>query len=313
MRRRVCFAFLLTLIAALVASCGGSKAVTGDQDGDLSVAPDQSGADLSDASTASKTFKPDPGIRVEGGIPSAGIAPDGTVYLYYNAKGEMVATSSDGLTFGAGTKPTTFPYDPRNTALKNGWRRYAFDMVLGYVVSRTSVDGITFTAEAGARYMPDASDNSEIGIIAAFTDTKGGVVMLYIGDLHGKNNIRRAYSTDDGATFSFVEGNVFGDDNAGGGGQTYVDQRVLKLPDGSYRIYCMKGGTIYTYTMTADGEQITSEGKLLGPSDFTEFTVKSLHDPSAIRLPDGRYRVYMGAMLNTANGQKEVILSATSQ
>jgi len=263
-------------------------------------------------------FSPDSGIRIEsGGVPSAGIDSNGTVYLYYHDQGEKSSTSTDGLQFSDGVLADgAFPYDPRAVSLAGGiWRKYYFPENQGVVVSDVSTDGIHFTTEEGARYAPQEIDNGWIGIIEAFTDTHGGVVMIYLGDKFGLNNARKAYSSDNGETFQFVSDNVLGDEDAGGGNNSYVDQRSIALPDGSRRLYVMKGGSIYSFKTDADGETFTLEdGLRLAPEDYTELDVTSLHDPTVILLPNGNYRMYVGAFI-TDTGEtesREVILSATS-
>ena len=58
-----------------------------------------------------------------------------------------------------------------------------------------------------------------------------------------------------------------------------------------------------------DGNNYTMEsGTRLTTSAFTGMSLTSLNDPSLIRLPDGRYRIYVAAMMNGT----WVIVSATT-
>jgi len=175
--------------------------------------------------------------------------------------------------------------------------------------SYVSRDGLTFSEEPGLRYAPQASDNGTFGVIDTWADASGGVVLLYVGDLMGVNNVRRAYARD-GLTFVFEDGNPLGDAQAGGGPRSFVDQRSLLLPDGQRRIFVMQAGTIYSF-ITSDGRTFVREpGARLRPQDYTERAIRSLHDPSVVRLADGRYRMYVGAFDTSG---KEMILSATSR
>jgi hypothetical protein len=257
----------------------------------------------------------DDGYRVAGSIPRAGLTEQGAVYLYYNGPpstpGSLVAIAPDTLTFGAPAVEKTHEYDPRRTELPDGnWRMYVTKKDSAVLVSQYSTDGVTFAEEAGARYSGHASDNGTIGITDAYADEKGGVILLYIGDMMGKNNVRRAYSADNGQSFTFEDDNVFGDLNAGGGGKSYVDQFTGPLPDGSRRALVMSSGTIYSFTSQDGGKTYTKDnGIRLQPSSFPQFKVVSLHDPSFVILPDGRHRIYVCGKLE---GNTEYIFSATS-
>jgi hypothetical protein len=265
-------------------------------------------------------FIPDAGFRVDDAAnPQPGIDASGLFYLYYHnpvLRRDYVATSSDGLHFGAGNSISNFANDPRNTRLPDGrWRRYQYDMQALEMRSSLSTDGANYTPEAGVRYRPQASDNNSLGVYDVFADTKGGVVMLYIGDLMGQNNVRRAYSTDNGNTFTFDRGNILGDANAGGGANSYVDEKTIVLPDGKRRLFVMKGGTIYSFLGDADGNNfVFEEGVRLAPADFAGLHILTLHDPVVVRLSDGRYRMYVAAMIDNGDGtRKSAIVTATTE
>ena len=152
------------------------------------------------------TFIPDPGIRVDNASNAAvGMDPSGLIYLHYldrTDNKQKVASAADGLNFSPATPPTEYAYDSRNTLLPDGtWRRYTLDPRTVQFSSLKSDDGIHFVAEPGIRYSPQPGDNGTIGVYDAFADAHGGVVLLYLGDLFGANNLRRAYSTDNGLAF----------------------------------------------------------------------------------------------------------------
>jgi hypothetical protein len=252
------------------------------------------------------TFVPDSGIRIENASnPAVGIDGSGTVYLYHQEASsgrQLLAMSSDGLTFGGSVTSVTNsfrPNDSRRTQLPDGsWRLYAYDLQARQMKSHRSFDGAGFTPESGARYAPAAGDGGTIGVYDAFTSS-GQVVLLYLGDLQGKNNLRRAVSTDNGDTFTFDREDLLGDGGAGGGSRTYVDPKQLLLPDGRRRLFVMKGGNqIFSFIGPNDGSSFSLEsGERLDVATFSTVPIQSLNDPVAVRLPDGRYRIYVAARL----------------
>lgn len=261
-------------------------------------------------------FVPDSGLREDNAAnAAAGVDPaTSIVYLYYQnllTHQNVRSQSTDGLTFAAGTVPADFRFDSRNTRMPDGtWRRYQHDLNVPAVTSSASGNGVDFTAEAGVRYSLVAADNGEFGVYDAYLDTAGGVVFIYLGDLHGKNNCRLARSTDNGVTFTFVRGNVLGDDSAGGGANAFVDVKTTALPDGRLRLFCMRQGTIYSFVSDAARTSFTQEsGTRLRPSDFTELSISAFYDPVVIRLPDGRYRMYVTAQIGT----RQALVSASTQ
>ncbi|MBI4748123.1 MAG: hypothetical protein HY774_06510 [Acidobacteria bacterium] len=262
------------------------------------------------------TFVPDAGIRMDyaaNALP--GVDASGSIYLYYNdqqSRRELLSISTDGLTFPPGTQPTSSANDPRRTLLPDGtWRKYQFDLQRKEMRSQFSTDGLIFRPEDGVRYLPQPADNNTLGVYDVFSETNGQVTMLYIGDLMGLNNVRQAVSTDNGRTFVFERDNVLGDATAGGGPNSYVDQKSIQLPDGRRRLFVMKKGVIYSFIRTADTSAFSLEpGTRLSPSDFTDISLISLHDPLVVRLPDGRFRMYVAGAV--AGGDRQVIVSATT-
>ncbi len=266
-------------------------------------------------------FTTDMGFRItNGGIPSISYdAASGTYYLFYegtqSAPGSKVATSKDGIIFGAPITQTNYAFDPRRVRLPNGkWRLYEWNMGLKQMKSKISSDGITFTEESGSRYALDASDKGTLGVYDIFIAPNGKMVMTYLGDLMGLNNMRRAVSSDSGATFVFDKGNILGDSALGGGANSYVDPRSTLLPDGRRRLFSMRQGwTIYSHIST-DGYSYTLEpGVRLNKDAFAQYQAQSLNDPTVIRLPDGRYRMYVASNLNYGAGCcNYAIVSATT-
>lgn len=270
-------------------------------------------------------FVADEGIRMENGS-NAGVKFDqagGITLLYENrgiGGGNNTATAtqeSDWLEFGEiKTKVSADHF--RAIQLPDGtWRAYGFDTTKGIegtcLKSQSSSDGVSFTPDEGCRYELQAEDKGRMGVYDLFSDSKGGVVLLYIGDLMGVNNVRRAYSTDNGWTFTFDRGNVLGDENAGGGGRSFVDQKTIKLPDGSIYLVAMQMGKIYGFLSTDDGETFEQQGEILSANDFSDHGIHSLHDPQIIALPDGRLRIYLAGSQGTPQDEEWVILSATSE
>ena len=265
-------------------------------------------------------FYPDPGIRIENaGLAAPGPAPGGMLWLYHEdvTSGPLVSVSPDGLHFPPGVPYTTFEHNPKRVHLPNGtWKMYVYDAINLVLKSESSTDGITFTSDPGIRYGLTTIDNGTMGVYDHALDTSGGLVMVYVGDLYGVNNIRRAYSppASMGETFHFTDGDPLGDAGAGGGGNTYVDPKFTEFPDGRVRLFVMKQGDVFSF-ITSDLVNFTKEnGARLRCVDFTEFNVVVLNDPWVIRLRDGRYRMYVTAQIDDGNGGITFnIVSATTR
>jgi hypothetical protein len=288
----------------------------------LAACSGNSGSDstTSDSSIAwDLTFTPDPGIRVDNAaIPSAYVDDTGSVVLMYEDESTQpgswkIKTASDGLIFFTSVDPAAVRH-PYDVLMPDGrWRRYIWNPPSQQFTSETSSDRIHYTSDVGTRYALQPQDNGTMGIYDIFSDSAGGIVLLYIGDMYGMNNVRRAYSSDGGWTFAYTDGNVLGDDGAGGGPNSYVDQHCIRLPDGRRRLTCMRRTDIYSFLSTDDGKSFSADaGARILKSDFTELTVQSLNDPTMVLLPDGRYRIYVAALISKGAGTKWAILSATS-
>ena len=264
------------------------------------------------------SFSPDTGIRKQNASNPMACVDEaiGKVYLFYEDRSSspgrrMVAESLDGLTFSEGKDQNTVqtPCDPRNELLPDGtWRRYMYDMVESGMRSESSTDGVHFTPDAGYRYVPQEIDNGTFGVYDIYADGKGGMVLLYIGDMGGVNNIRRAWSSDNGWTFNFEDANVLGDADAGGGGHSYVDPKSILRPDGTRWLFTMTQGPlpplpgarsvgeIHSF-ISMDQKTYLQPPKLeLTTVDFTEFELWSLNDPVVVLLPSGEYRMYVAAL-----------------
>lgn len=267
-------------------------------------------------------FKPDSGVRVDqASNPIAKMTKDGAVQLMWNAHGSdgrttpMNSVSTVGLDFTANARPVAGAAVGPTIRLKDGtWRKFIMRPNTSHMTSESSQDGVKYVPEHGVRYFAHASDKGSTGIFDFYRALNGDVVMLYLGDLHGLNNLRRAVSRDDGWTFVFERGDVLGDAAAGGGSNSYVDHKIIRLSDGRLRLFAMRRGqAIYSFLSLDDGKTFVLEpGTRLKREDFSEFNVLSLHDPSVVRFPDGRYRMYVCARISDGAGSKEVILSATT-
>lgn len=281
------------------------------------------------------SFIPDEGIRMMyASNAGAKLDEDGNMLLLYEANGsdltgQYIATSEDGLNFEDEGEQVAYEEAGafRSKQLPDGtWISYGFNTTKGItgtcLTSQSSEDGVTFTEDEGCRYELQEDDNGRMGVYEFFNDSKGNVVLLYLGDLEGMNNVRRAYSTDNGQTFTFTNGNVLGDENDGGGSNSYVDQKVTVMENGDVFLVAMKQGNIYGFISTDDGETFEpySDEPLLVPDDFTHEEyglVRSLHDPQIVTLEDGRYRIYVTALFGereagVTEGGLSTLVSATS-
>jgi len=278
------------------------------------------------ALTPELVFVPDVGFRVENAVlPAPSVDGSGVVYLFYEEPGppgkpgtRMVAAAADGLTFANARQPTAqdLAHHPFTVRLPDGaWRRYLCDQRTAEMKSESSTDGVTYWLDAGVRYQAQPGDHGTIGVYDVYVDPAGGVVLLYVGDMYGVNNVRRAYSPpgDNGWTFAFEDDNVLGDAGAGGTVHSFVDQKSILLPDGRRRLFVMKQGTLYSF-ISADGKTYAPEpGTRLAPRDFTGFTVITLHDPVVVRLPDGRYRMYVAARLAGSEFRWAIVSATTAK
>lgn len=281
------------------------------------------------ATTSAPQFVADDGIRVEDASNPGAKIVDDELQLLYERRGNGVgghaiavaSTTSDWLDFTEDTGASNDVDVFRAHRLPDGtWRAYGLDTTKGItgtcLKSQSSRDGVTYTDDAGCRYTLQADDNGTMGVYDFFNDDSGGVTLLYLGDMKGKNNVRRAYSTDNGETFTYQNGNVLGDDDAGGGAKSYVDQKTIRLADGTLFLVAMKEGRVYGFTSDDDGVSFAPMGLLLEADNFAIDDSVGLYDPQIVALPDGRYRIYV--TLSVGNpGQRSMltqhIVSATTR
>lgn len=257
------------------------------------------------SSTKNPRLVPDAGLRIEkASNPFASVnSSTGITYLGYQDRSggpESFKSASNGLNF---SNPTALTYsnrsvDSRRTLMPDGktWRLYQFSST-GVMTSYISSDGNVFTAEAGTRYTAQAADNGRTGVYDLYTASDGNLVLVYVGDLMGKNNLRMAKSTDNGVSFTFVKGNVLGDDDAGGGGNSFIDNKTILLADGRRRMFTMHAGELQSF-VTSDGYAWTREaGTRIGYKDFAAVgvTIYSLNDPVAVIDNSGKLKVYVAA------------------
>ncbi|HLD22170.1 MAG TPA: hypothetical protein VJB65_04690 [Patescibacteria group bacterium] len=279
---------------------------------------------VNDALDADLQFIPDSGVRIEDASnPGVHLNADGSIALLFEDRSgqshdQRIATSEDGLIF---LREQSIRDDGtfRAHKLPDGtYRVYTWDEQQESLMSMSSTNGVDFTSDAGARYTLQSFDNHRMGIYDIYNDANGNVVLLYIGDMMGLNSVRRAFSTDNGMTFQFDRGNIFGDETFGGGGQSYVDQKSIVLPDGRVRALVMRQGVIYSFMSDKDQQFIQEPGVRLQAEDFTDISAISLHDPQPIRLLDGRYRIYVTAIIGEGEigaphpNDRQVIVSATT-
>ena len=266
------------------------------------------------AGTKNPRLIADSGTRVtQASNPFATVDSNGVAYLGYSDRGGTNATrfqsAADGLSFANATTLTYLnrSVDSRKTLMPDGktWRLYQYDLSTKTMTSYSSTDGNSFTADSGTRYTPTTSDASSIGVYDSYVASDNSLILIYVGDLAGKNNLRMARSTDNGLTFTFLKGNVLGDDDAGGGGNTFIDNKTLLLADGRRRMVTMRANEIHSF-ISSDGISYTREpGVRLKTADYAAVGVSiySLNDPVMVRTKEGKYRVYVAA--STASGADE--------
>lgn len=248
------------------------------------------------------TFTPDSGTRLELAS-NAGLkmSNDGTLSMIFQdiaIHHESITTTteaSDWLSFdrGEAIQDRSGFYVVK---LPDGtYKTYGYNPTKGLegntcLTSESSTDGVTFTKDSGSRYTLQADDNGTMGVWDVFTTQTGKVILLYIGDMLGKNKVREAVSTDNGETFTFYKDNVLGDANEP---QSYVDERSFRMSNGNILLVAMKSGSIYEFLSTDDGETFTvNPTPVLTKDSFPGLNAVGLNDPQLTQLPDGRMRIY---------------------
>jgi hypothetical protein len=232
--------------------------------------------------------------------------------------GPLYAFSEDGLTFDEPTTVETVPgacndgsegmmniAHPERLELPDGsgWRMYSLyfknidsTMVFESFKSSFSGDGVLFCEEEGSRYNLGPNDQGTMGVYTTFaaehSDTSQ-VVLLYLGDLYGVNNLRRAVADGDGYEFVWDRDNVLGD--AGNkSSELYVDVSTVPTEvEGIRRLYAMRGGGgIYSFITTDDGKTFEQEeGARVLARDFDDALpeneyVCGVFDPTIVQYHD---------------------------
>lgn len=261
------------------------------------------------AETAFIEFTADSEIILEEAS-NAGVKMDaeGVLQLVYQdnqSKGDRITSStkdSDWLEFerGESLKDRTDFY---SVQMPDGtYRTYGYNPTIGLagetcLTSKISTGGINFTQEEGCRYELTDNDKGTMGVWDVYSTENGEVHLLYIGDMLGKNSVRKAVSTDNGWTFTYVEDNVLGGETFGP--ESYVDQRSIRMEDGRILLVAMKQGGIYEFISEDDGKTFTLKPEpILTKEDYSSLNALSLHDPQLVALPDGRYRIYVTASID---------------
>jgi hypothetical protein len=255
----------------------------------------------------------EPGVRVaEGAVPCVVPLGDSAYRLYYSGAGGIFsAVSTDGLDFTSdsgvritqGDSAEFIVADPAVVRISDGYRMY-YKGATGMggpgqarhrIFSAISSDGLSWTKE-GLRYSNLGSpDYGWTSVPDAIILPDGRVRIYYVS---GTGGIRSIISND-GLSFALEDGVRL----------PCVDPNITWLPDSSFRLFFSTAVGLpqhIGYADSPDGLNFTIIDTILdpgGPHDSLQCL-----DPSAIRLSDGRTRVYYGGM----NRSAMVTLSAIS-
>jgi len=280
-------------------------------------------------------FRPDEGIRVDGSAnPHPGVdSRTEDIWLYTQLQGTtFLSTSQDGLVFSDPQEtpgPGVGINDPRSIQLPDGrWRVYRYDRRRGGFVSSTSIDGVRYQQDPGLRYKLQEIDEGWVGVYTTFVNDQDEVLLVYLGAFPG--TARLALSTDGGENFSFIRRNLLEDEEYKSCHWIHWDPRALILADGRIRLFTMVQGPqpphpgyravgeVFSWTSLDGGHSWNMDPVVsLTPEDFLPvgLYVWSLNDPWVVQLPDGRYRMYVAAVLSDdaeGTNQRVGILSATT-
>jgi hypothetical protein len=247
------------------------------------------------------------GIRIRGGVPYVIAMPEGGYRLYYCRGGGIYsAVSRDGLTFTEepGVRVTQ-GCDPTIVELEDGGYRMYYkvelDMDTHVIHSALSSDGLTWVKE-GLRFQNMDSPCYGWTSVPDAVRLPDGRVRIYFVCNKMLNAVASIISQD-GLNFKMEPGIRL---------ERAVDPNVIRLPDNTYRMFyatapegrpVVPPDRIYT-ARSKDGLEWTVEGEILRAGG--QHDPSMVVDPSAIRLPSGKYRVYYG-------GGGPVILSAVSE
>lgn len=308
----------LLLSATILSACNSSSEDQEPSETEISTVP----------KTSFIEFIADPEILLEEAS-NAGVKmdEDEVLHLVYQdneSKTDRITTStetSNWLEFERGTAIKDRS-DFYVVELPDGtYRTYGYNPTIGLegdntcLTSKFSTDGVNFEQEEGCRYELVEDDKGSMGVWDVFTTENGEVVLLYIGDKEGENSVRKAVSTDNGWTFTFVTDNVLGSETFGA--DSFVDQRSIRMQDGRILLVAMRQGEVYEFISKDDGETFELyEEPILTKDSYPDLAVIGLHDPQLVELPDGRYRIYVTISLEGGTpGQgnpPSILVSATS-
>jgi predicted GH43/DUF377 family glycosyl hydrolase len=255
---------------------------------------------------------------------------DGVVKLAYEYQAKelinepgakaYIAYSDDGLDFEEGEQSKPDESKGDGILFEDGsQRRYFADEDEGVVVSQSSTDGgETWEDDEGFRYDLNEIDNGWMGVRTVWIDEDEGVSLIYntngIDQTTGTKDpaivVRLAYSEpgDMGMNFTLVDDNLIEEYGDNGEMEMVADPVVVVLDDGRVRLIFMrqaigaakppKGqiGEIFSY-ISEDGVSFEFESSVVSWDDFDEWDVRSLNDPKIMELDDGRFRVYVAAMV----------------
>jgi hypothetical protein len=291
------------------------------------------------------TVQADPGIRVDQATTREALYRNDTIFLYFGdllwngtpgTSSGGLAISTDAPDFNTFTKVDIQDYPLYNFQLMPDGitrKRYIKGMANNYLQSQSSTNWWTFALDTGIRYYLPPSDNGTYGVSTVVVDSNNGVHIYYIGDMMGENNIRHCLSTDGGNNFAYQTNNICGDLGGAPGNYSHLDPFALRLDNDNIRLLTTNGNgttvppnstfpsnwTVHSFISTDNGITFTQETTSLGndtiisASMFLDTLVKSLHDPKAVQLPDGRIKIFVnGSTFDSNDSLHWDIYSATS-
>lgn len=253
------------------------------------------------------SWQKETGIRVSA-ISSCTIFRDNQYWMYYTGKGIALAISNDGLNFelkgtvihddGPGSEQEMVT-NPAVFQLKTGGYRMIYegsqDMnTVRKLYSAVSNDGLKWFKEDGIRleddifYTDPKKGASGTVIFASVPDVirlEDNCLRIYYAVI---DEIRIAKSCDEGLTWQ-KEGKIMFDIYP----EVAQDPDIIMLEDGTYKLFFSaqnpertKGWIVSA--SSEDGINFKIGGKIIEPSAGITHAM----DSDAIRLPDGRYRLY---------------------
>ncbi len=247
------------------------------------------------------------GIRIPNAISSSTIFRDNQYWMYYTGNGIELAISNDGINFvlkGQVVKDGGFGSDqemvtnPTVFQTKNSKYRMIYegsqDMnTVRKLYSAISDDGLKWAKE-GMRleddifYSDPKKRSSGTVIFASVPDVirlENNCLRIYYAVI---DEIRTAKSCDEGLTWQ-KEGKIIFDTHP----DVAQDPDIIQLEDGTYKLFFSVQNPERTRgwiesASSNDGINFKAERKIVEPSAGVTHTM----DADAIKLPDGKYRLY---------------------